>query len=45
LDEDVTVANNSEYGLSVGIVTRDEEEGLAIAHPIDKAPAREGLLP
>ena len=30
-DEAVRVANDSEYGLSAGIVTRDEERGLAIA--------------
>ena len=31
-DEAVTAANDSEYGLSAGIITRDEEKGLAIAH-------------
>jgi aldehyde dehydrogenase (NAD+) len=31
-DEAVTVANDSEYGLSAGIITRDEEKGLAIAN-------------
>jgi len=32
VDEAVAMANNSEYGLSAGIITRDEEKGLAIAH-------------
>jgi aldehyde dehydrogenase (NAD+) len=32
VDEAVAVANDSEYGLSAGIITRDEEKGLAIAH-------------
>jgi aldehyde dehydrogenase (NAD+) len=31
VDEAVTVANDSEYGLSAGIITRDEAKGLAIA--------------
>ena len=31
-DEAVAVANDSEYGLSAGIITRDEEKGLAIAN-------------
>lgn len=31
VDEAVAMANNSEYGLSAGIITRDEEKGLAIA--------------
>lgn len=30
-EEAIAVANNSEYGLSAGIITRDEERGLAIA--------------
>jgi aldehyde dehydrogenase (NAD+) len=32
VDEAVEVANDSEYGLSAGIITRDEEKGLAVAH-------------
>ena len=32
VDEAVAVANDSEYGLSAGIITRDEEKGLAVAH-------------
>jgi aldehyde dehydrogenase (NAD+) len=32
IDEAVAVANDSEYGLSAGIITRDEEKGLAVAH-------------
>ena len=31
VDEAVAVANDTEYGLSAGIMTRDEERGLAIA--------------
>jgi aldehyde dehydrogenase (NAD+) len=31
IDEAVEIANDSEYGLSAGIITRDEEKGLAIA--------------
>ena len=31
VDEAVAVANDSEYGLSAGIITRDEEKGLAVA--------------
>jgi aldehyde dehydrogenase (NAD+) len=31
-DEAVAVANDTEYGLSAGIITRDEEKGLDIAH-------------
>jgi aldehyde dehydrogenase (NAD+) len=31
VDEAVAVANESEYGLSAGIITRDEEKGLAVA--------------
>ena len=31
-DEAVAVANDSEYGLSAGIITRDEAKGLAIAN-------------
>ncbi|UCD77577.1 MAG: aldehyde dehydrogenase family protein [Desulfobacterales bacterium] len=32
VDEAVAVANDSEYGLSAGIITRDEEKGLAVAN-------------
>ncbi len=32
VDEAVEVANDTEYGLSAGIITRDEEKGLAVAH-------------
>jgi len=32
VEEAVKVANDSEYGLSAGIITKDEEKGLAIAH-------------
>jgi aldehyde dehydrogenase (NAD+) len=31
VDEAIEVANDSEYGLSAGIITRNEERGLAIA--------------
>jgi len=31
VDEAVATANDSEYGLSAGIITRDEEKGLAVA--------------
>ena len=31
VDEAVDIANDSEYGLSAGIMTRDEEKGLSIA--------------
>ncbi len=32
VDEAVAAANDTEYGLSAGIITQDEEKGLAIAH-------------
>jgi aldehyde dehydrogenase (NAD+) len=32
VDEAVALANDSEYGLSAGIITADEEKGLAVAH-------------
>jgi len=31
VDEAVALANDSQYGLSAGIITRDEEKGLAVA--------------
>ena len=31
VDEAVALANDSEYGLSAGIITRDEEKGFAVA--------------
>jgi len=31
LDEAVAIANDSEYGLSAGVITRDEEKGLEVA--------------
>jgi aldehyde dehydrogenase (NAD+) len=31
VDEAVEIANDSEYGLSAGIITRDEEKGLEVA--------------
>jgi acyl-CoA reductase-like NAD-dependent aldehyde dehydrogenase len=34
-DEAVEVANDSEYGLSAGIITRDEQRGLAIAQRLE----------
>lgn len=32
VDEAIKVANDSEYGLSAGIITRDEEKGLDVAY-------------
>ncbi len=32
VDEAIEVANDSEYGLSAGIITRDEEKGLDVAY-------------
>jgi acyl-CoA reductase-like NAD-dependent aldehyde dehydrogenase len=34
-DEAVAVANDTEYGLSAGIMTRDEERGMSIAHRLE----------
>ena len=31
----VAIANDTEYGLSSGVITRDEQRGLAIAHQLD----------
>lgn len=33
--EAVALANDSEYGLSSGVITRDEQRGLAIAHALE----------
>ncbi|MCB0209599.1 MAG: aldehyde dehydrogenase family protein [Anaerolineae bacterium] len=35
VDEAVEVANTSQYGLSAGIITRDEEKGLSIAQRLE----------
>jgi vanillin dehydrogenase len=35
VDEAIRVANDSEYGLSAGIITRDEEKGLLIAQRLE----------
>lgn len=34
-DEAIEVANDTEYGLSAGIITRDEQRGLAIAQRLE----------
>jgi vanillin dehydrogenase len=34
-EEAITVANDTEYGLSAGIITRDEQRGLDIARRLD----------
>jgi aldehyde dehydrogenase (NAD+) len=34
-DEAVAIANDTEYGLSSGVITRDEQRGLAIAQRLD----------
>lgn len=35
MDEAIAVANNSAYGLSAGVITRDEEKGLAVANRLE----------
>jgi aldehyde dehydrogenase (NAD+) len=35
LDEAIAVANDSEYGLSAGIITRDEEKGMQVARRLE----------
>ena len=35
LDEAIAVANDSEYGLSAGIITRDEEQGMQVARRLE----------
>jgi len=35
VDEAVAVANNSRYGLSAGVITRDFEKGLTVAERLD----------
>jgi len=35
VDEAISIANDSEYGLSSGIITRDEERGVAIARRLE----------
>jgi aldehyde dehydrogenase (NAD+) len=35
VDEAVSIANDSEYGLSSGVITKDEEKGLAIARRLE----------
>jgi aldehyde dehydrogenase (NAD+) len=35
IDQAIEIANDTEYGLSAGIITRDEEKGLAIARRLN----------
>ncbi|MDX1522717.1 MAG: aldehyde dehydrogenase family protein [Anaerolineae bacterium] len=35
LDDAVKIANDSDYGLSAGVMTRDEEKGLAVARRLE----------
>jgi acyl-CoA reductase-like NAD-dependent aldehyde dehydrogenase len=35
IDEAIAAANNSEYGLSAGVITRDEEKGLEVANRLE----------
>jgi len=34
-EQAIGIANDTEYGLSSGVITRDEQRGLAIAHALD----------
>jgi len=35
MEEAIAVANDSEFGLSAGIITRDEERGMEVAHRLE----------
>ncbi len=35
MEEAISVANDSEYGLSAGIITRDEQRGMEVAHRLE----------
>lgn len=35
IDEAIAIANDSDYGLSAGVITRDEEKGLDIANRLE----------
>ncbi len=39
VEEAITVANDTEYGLSAGIITRDEEKGLYVAQRLESGMA------
>jgi aldehyde dehydrogenase (NAD+) len=45
VDEAIALANNSEYGLSAGIITRDEEKGLAVARRLQTGMAHVNCSP